>query len=781
MSKAIVISNPQDRVKDCYAPAPKIDLTLRTNGEERVQVITSIGTIANAGFDAPTVQVQINVSATASSPAWTANMYWNYAYVFVAKDAYPFVENAVTGGGSLAPRSNQSPSFGLDQTNSVSFSTTLGRDITVGTSQRSDISHIWIYRTELFGTSAEATNAIQAGNAFWVGEIVNDPNLSFVFFTDTNVTEQEQIETDNFIAPEARYCVFDGQYFWMIGNDDLSFEVSLTASGTVVITDPTNTWFDGRNGQIAIFDGITSGGFDGFGSYYIKIFSTTTAHLYYDIALTNSVTAISPYGTTIITIRGIATVLFRSKVRNPFSWGFTDLVNDIQVPTPYNFALGGGRATSLAVLPNLNLLKIDTEAPNKCFTLSLKNAGTPNFEPSLRSISDSYCSSIQFAQFSATNSRGLTQTWALDTKSFAIIECDGSTQNPISDTVWQTLRNLSLNSADRIFFHGQFCPRLELNCMFVRSEGSDDQINLCIYYHWPTDQWGTLDVFDILCSTQILDPFTNELKLIVGTSKGMIGEFGAENQYWNWTEAPISGKMLSSNAISYPPPYYTFSISTSFTVQLEGSGVLFNWMLIYDLPLNQTGPIQHIRYGRIASFTVVNAFVIQINCDQVLDENFMLITGSAGILYPNSLFDTYFKIGVIEMKIGRFFNAGLPFEQKKLENILTSWSFPTAPDSIEAPNILYGRNYRWETTGEIPLQLQNYNLPKLSNPDHSSSQGYSIVPVQFAMIANIVIDQTAIFGIMITDRNYLPSQLMNYEMRVSTDAQTDGRSNSQPR
>lgn len=755
----IINSNPQNRVKDCFATAPKIDLVLRTNGEERVSVISSLGDIIPAGFDSPLSAPSITISATTA--VWDAGKYWNYVFAFVAKQAYPLVENAITGGGSVAPRSNPSPSAQTDSNTNANKA----RIINAGTTSRADISHIWIYRTVLYDTVDEAQTAADAGNAFWIGEVQNNANVATVPFVDTNIESQEQVETDNFSALQGRYCVFDGNFFWVIGNDPFICEVDVSSTGFVTIVDQVNNkWFDGRNGQVAIFTGITSGGSDNYGNFYIKILSNSSAQVYQDIGLTQTI-GVNPFGRTQITIKGQSTILYRSKIRNPFSWGYTDIVNDVNVPTPYNYSLGGGRTTSLAIIPNLNLLKIDTEGPNRTFTLNLKNAGTPNFETSLRPISDTYCSSVHSSQFSATDDKGRAQLWSLDSKSFAIVQCDGSSQTPVSDPVYKTLRTLSLDQADRDFFHGNYLPRVELNCMFVRSRGVQNLINLCLYQHWPTNQWGMVNVFDLLCSAQILDPYTNEQKLFVGTVSGNIGEFAAEDQYWNWTDTPLEGT-IDNVAFFGTYPILEFN---KFTYNFGQPGVLYNWMLTYLEEAD--GSLVLFGFARIAKVEEGGS-QWHVTIDQYLSRD--LDTG-----FPLGITGKWhFHVGVIELIAARFFNASLPFETKKVEEVLTSWMYSNADENLTPPGFGIGANYRWDITGaltptkEVYLTKRDYSLPKITNPDSSDT---SLLPVHFTKIDKFSIDQSAIFGIMVTDRNYTPVQLMNYEIRLSSDAPNNGR------
>lgn len=789
----VIISNAQRRVKDSFAPCPKIDLTLRCNGEEQVCVIDALGNVIRAGIEAPTVAA--TVAAGAGAAVWEPaglDTYWAYQYVYVAKNAYPLVQNAVTGNGSPAPRSNPSPSASANSTSDP----TKTRIVSIPTSQRSDISHIWIYRTELLTTAAEATDFAAAGNLFWVGETTNNPNATTVDFTDVNVGGLDQIENDNFLALQARYCVFVDPYFWMIGNDVHQAPVTVTSTGLVTRTDG-DFWFNGRNAQTASFDGITSGGYDNHGNYYVKILTSSTLQLYLDLALTTTA-GLPSTGTTQISIRGQSTTLYRSKPRNPFSWGFTDLVNDIQVPTPYLFSVGGGRTTALGVIPNLNLLKIDVDSPARTYTLNLKNAGTPSFEQTLRPIADNYCTSLHFTQFSATVEGGRNFVWGLDAKSFAIVQCDGASQTPISDNIWKSLRNLSLNGSDQILFHGSFLPRLDLNCIFVRTEGEDGLINKCYFQHWPTGYWGSRTVFDILCSATLFDPFTRELKMFVGNSVGMIGEFGAEDQWTDWVSNAINPTSHIGLIGPSGPPYNYFDEDASGIDWTLQNGIIGNWLYMYIIGnasvLDPANPIQRIVYNRFFA-RIANVQKIltpstyyHFIFDKLLDINLVSVPSGSWTFLSSTV---QIIIGGIEMRAGKYFNGGLPFDYKKLEEVLSNFYYPIGLSSTKIkPQLAFGLNYHdllWDvgtpTSGVASIQpfqqeLLDYNETNMINASaDTSTDGLTgdTNRVIFGKKTAFPIDQSTVFGIIVSDYNTMEAQLMNYEIRLSTDIEVNNR------
>lgn len=736
MPARIVIANPQNLVRDCYAPCPAIDLTLRSNGEEKVQVMDALGNFYPAGLgDGPTVAPTIGLSGAATFPA---AKYWCYRYVWVAKVAFPKAQAITTGGGSSAPKTNPSPSVTTNGSN------TSGRVVTVGTSSDPIFSHIWIYRSGYFDTAEEAETNSDAGVLFWIGEVENDiSNPTTTFTDDASEIGSEQIENDNFPCPQFSLCVYAEPYFYGIGNNDFVGNVTIDTAGLITLS-PSNTpseqWFDGRNAQVATFLGIASGGFDGLGNFYFKYVSGTTANLYSDIALT--VLADPGFiGTTQVTIHGNSSTLYRSKPRNPLAWGFTDLIDDLQIPQLYAYTVGSGHAVAIAVLPSASLLKIDLVGPSQCVTFNLRNAGTISFETSKRIVSNTYVAGSQASQFLATIDRGQNALWAFDPKSFSIVQCDGNAQVPISDRVFDSLRACNADPGSLLYAHGAYHPRLELNLLFLNDARSDlTAITHCLYHHAPTDQWGIIDSINLTASGQVLHPITGEMILMVGTYEGFFGEFAAKDKFTHWlgTEATkfISGAINVTAAD-------TFDTAVNYT---GVTGFINNWVsfvrLRTELPAVKV-------YARISA--VVDANTLQI--DKILDEDFATLA-SLPLWTPAD--EIVMNPGLIEFRVGKFFNANNPSLSKKIEELWSTWARGSTADADTPPKLQLGASYIFYGPEKDMLLAEN------SAPPDSKQ-------VTFRLKENWAIYESRIIGFQFIDRSCASIQLFNYEFHLTAD------------
>lgn len=548
----ILTSGGQNLIKNSCASAPSLDLTLICNGEEPTSIFDSLGNILIAGIDKPTVAPTV---VDGGSGGVGIVGYVAYRYVYAATRRYPFVENITAAGGSVAPRSNPSVS-------STPFLITAlhKQTITVTKTQRSDIDKIWIYRTETFSTALLTAEASEAGQLFFLASINNDGNPGTATYTDnTDVVGGEQLEFDNFPAPTSAFCVFYEPYFYLFGNLPLVVAVTITYSTvgpvtTITLTDTTILkWFKGRNKQFIKFAEVSTGGFDGFGTFYFRWLSDTTAQLVTNTeANTNGY--ISLLGTTTATIFGYSTTLYRSKANNPFGWGKTVTVGSLAIPELYTLKVGGGIGTGIAVLPSDAILKLDTENPAKCYSLNLKLQDDEDFESTLRILSDTYSTSINSTQFPTLNRNKNASVCSLDSKNYSILECNGAQQIPISDAVVKFLRTIDVSEAAQRNYHGVFDPYTECNFVWLREEGALPIITHCVYQHMPTGQWGMMLDFDITASSSLQDATTNETLILGGTDTGIFGRLLKPFKFVNWLADPTSTK---------PCGYKIFASSTN--------------------------------------------------------------------------------------------------------------------------------------------------------------------------------------------------------------------------
>jgi hypothetical protein len=325
--------------------------------------------------------------------------------------------------------------------------------------------------------------------------------------------------------------------------------------------------FDGRNGQIATFEGVTNGGFDGRGSFYVGVNSENEITLYSDAELTLPL-AIAYSGRTLVHIRGRSSVLYRSKPFNPFSWGFTELIlnadgSNTTVPQSFALELGGGSVSAMAVSNNGKLLIVHFENPQRTISLDLELAESDQFGDTLKIIDDNGSVTAHFTQF-----HGLIGDTpillGLDTFNGNILACDGYRQQIISSAALGNFL-LSLDRADDAhrFFHGEFDPTTQLNCFWVRFYDTTEVCNVLVWNHADSGQWGWTPDFNVSCSAACQDPDTNERFIIGGTEHGHIGRLFNPGIYDNWT-----------NSVSWREQFIVSNGSSSggsFTFDTSGS------------------------------------------------------------------------------------------------------------------------------------------------------------------------------------------------------------------
>lgn len=528
----IIASGIQTRWKDCFASSERVNLTLRENGEEAAQVIDPYGNMVPAGFDAPTVDPTLVVS---SGGSLSQNTYYAYRYVYASSN-YPGVDNAVTvADGELWPRGNPSD-YDVDTTTGVNRTIT----ITVTKTTRSDVNKILVYRTEGHNTLASAENAAGAGEMFYIATVANNGIAGTDTVTDNGLTDTgEVLEADNYPAPTAWFCVFDGTYYWASGNPEFTATATLNGTSTFTITGPPY-WFDGRDGQKVTFDGITSGGGDGRGTFYFQWLDGTTGKLYDDAALTVAST-MAYSGTTTVHIQGFASVLYRSKPYNPFSWGYTQqIVNDdattTNIPQTWSLNMGGGSVTAIAVAGNPRKLKIDFENPQKAIAYDLEVADDIDaFSRSGQDIDLTGSVTAHFSQFHGFLGEEPV-LFGLDTYNGNILAFTGTRHAIVSDSLGGFLLELDRTDNAHRWFHGQYDPETELNCIWVRYYDTTVRNNVMVWLHGPTQEVGWTPDFDVLSSCTLLDSGSNERYLLGGTTNGNIGRLFDPDTNVNWTD-----------------------------------------------------------------------------------------------------------------------------------------------------------------------------------------------------------------------------------------------------
>ena len=682
MAISTIIATAQSRIKDSVSSAPSVGLALRSNGEEKVKVIDSNGNVYDAGFAAPTVAPTLNT--TAGGLCGTG--YRAYIYVY-ASSRFPFVGSTRAINGRLWPRSNQSLIAVADFSGANHQLTTS----TVTKPNVTGIDTIWIFRTALFGSSTEAQTAAEAGIAFFLTEITGLSGSGTSNFTDNSATDSaDQVEVDNYVAPQFQFNTFYDPYFWGFGNMPFQAVATTTNPAAALITlTAGDTWFTGRNGQNITFSNITTGGFDGNGTFKFLWISSTTGTVTLDGVTPVTLPTVA-VGVT-VTIQGPSTTLYRSKPRNPFSWGFTEVIADVLVPQEYAFNVGGGLGTAIAVVPNNPTLKLDCELPARCFTLNLRSAGTSAFEGTLRIISDIYSVTSHFSQFAAITSNGQAVLWGIDFKNFAILQSNGVSQEPISMPIPKILRALSTDRTKQLLCHGVYDPRTELNCIWVPSLYGLSLIDYLIYQHAPTGFWGFSKEQDVLCSAGIEDTLTGGKKTFIGTQTGLLGQAFVEGVYNNWlpNTGTYTGTITSATST-------TITMSTAAFNTVD-NGLVGNWCLVTDA----NGANE--QWARISVRTAT-----QLTFDWIKPAIGSITTA----FNPVPAAGYKFYIGLIECELLKYFDFNQPQRDKVL---MEMWLTQQGADATTTGTLI--RFYR-ETEAAYkqfaPLQV-NYQDTTLSD------------------------------------------------------------------
>lgn len=745
MATIIVSTDIAGNVKPSFASSPLVGLTVRANGEEKTKMLDMNGNMYEAQFPTPTT-APVLALGTAPSMLPNANKFASYVYLWAATQRYPLVENDVTIGGSVAPRGPKSPRATI-QIDATGKSVLITAD--APPADRPDLDQVWIFRTVFFDTAVEAEDNSDAGNLFFVAAVdavAGGPDISY---EDTNPLEgTDQIEEDNFGVPTFRFCIYSDPYWWGWGNYPLSVDTTWETTGIVTLTDGTK-WFTGRNGQYVRLEGISTGGIGNNGLWLFKWLTATTMQL----TLLDGTSATLPAsGTGKTVVQGPPTTLFRSKPRNPFSWGFTEiLASGDRIPQVYAFKIGGGLGTAIAQVPTVAYLLLSTEYPASSFTLDLRQAGTTSFENTLRQISNFYSITSHFSQFTATReffpvSGSQMQTekivlWGWDAKNFCIVETDGIGINVVSEKISKTLRRMTQVRSRQILAHGAYDAHNRMNCMWLPTSDSDMQVNLLVMHHAPTDQWYLQDEKDILCSAQFQDGDTNLSKIYVGTETGLIGQAFASGFFSNWISSERSygtvGIVVNNKSIIRNDGLQFF---------LDRDGYVGNWCLITD----EFG--ENEQWGRIESVTADTLTFDYIQPAIGSDHNqFNPLIGP----------DSIFYVGVIECRALKYFDLNAPAEDKKLSELWFTLDGLTAPLIAGNQGSTFLRYYK-DRQG-VPYAPKadgrlNIRLFKVLMDDTSLSQAW--------LTQEPPTERIKTFGIEIIDRGFNQWRLFNMTLKI---------------
>jgi len=728
MPTIIVSTDIAGNVKPSFASSSLVGLTVRANGEEKTKVLDLNGNMVEAEFPTPTVQPTLSLNGGTSQAA-NANKWMSYVYVYAATSRYPLVENDVSIGGSLAPRGQPSPhaTIQIDATGQQVHIETTAPPI-----DRPDIDQIWIFRTVAFATQNEADVNADAGNLFFVAAIT----LPTVDYDDDNPLEgTDQVEYDNFGVPTFRYVIYSDPYWYGWGNFPLSVDGSWAMDGNIAIGDGTK-WFTGRNGQYVRLEGVSTGGIGNNGLWLFKWISDFQGQL---LNADGTNATVPSVGAGKIVIQGPPTTLFRSKPRNPFSWGFTEiLANGDRVPQVYAYKVGGGLGTAIAEVPTVPYLQLSTEYPAGTFTLDLRLAGTTSFEKTLRRISNFYSITSHFSQFTATREyfpvsgnqmrTEKTVLWGWDAKNFCIVESDGISLSVVSERVSKTLRRMTQDRSKQILAHGAYDAHNRMNCMWLPA---------------PTDQWFVHDEKDVLCSAQFQDGDTNLSKIFIGTETGLMGQAFAQGFNYNWISSGRSYGTIDTATDT------SFHRNDGLVFFLDRDGYVGNWCLITD----ENG--ENEQWGRISAVTAEELTFDYIQPAIISDPP------DHTVFNPPISENSIFYVGVIECRALKYFDLNAPAEDKKLSEIWLTLDKVDTTFMLNHTGSTFLRYYR-ERLG-IPFAPRvDGRLNIALNQNHQDDADAA----QTWFTSEPPTERIKAFGIEIIDRGFLPWRLYNETLKV---------------
>lgn len=668
-----IITGLQNRVKNSAAYAQELGLMLISNGEEPPYLLTPQGEQVEAGIPAPTV---IPTVADGGSGNITNGDYVVYAYTYASENTFPLVAASI--------QSNESP---LSTAYHVTGSG--NRQLTVTATGTDDalVTHIYLFRTEPQTTAQLATTAAQAGLLNFVAKVANPGALATANITDNNLTVlgNEAIDMTSFVAPQFRFCVWDGSFFWGFGNQPFNAQATWAMDGSFSLTNPQDKFYKGgRNGQFITFDGVISGGIDNRGTFLFKQTSASTGQA----TLSDGSNATLPTASTgTVVIVGPTANLYRSAYRNPFQWGYLQNVGGLYIPALWDLKVAGSQGTAIAIIPDQQLLKLDMEFPALCVTFVLQSASTDVFRNTQRQVSRLYSVTSHFSQFFAL-SEGRQVLWGMDWKNLAIIQCDGFIQTPVSQPVSIILRQLTKNRSLQLVSHGLYDPQTEINCMWLSSAMVDEGLvptnfDICVYQHAPTQYWGILLDYGISASAAVEDAISSKRQTLVGTEGGFLGTAFDTNTFGNW---------LPSNSLTNG--FICNATSNSIT-RSEGqddftsgdAGLIGNYCLIVDPNGISTQLVQ-----------ITGATLNTLTFSQTLHP--MPEPSSDQGLIPGQW---QFFIGLNELRVLKYFDGGEPSKDK---NPIELWA--TLVDA-NCPRIEYFPAHEQTATQSLGLKPNTTN------------------------------------------------------------------------
>ncbi len=538
---SVLITGLQNRVKNSAAYAEELGLMLIANGEEMPYLLSPTGEKITAGITAPADAPTVADNGTGTL---TNNEYAVYQIVYVGENAFPLVAAKIYSNPSPHSATFHINTGGVDRQNRISFD---GVDDVL-------VTHVYLFRTSLQSTALLAETAADAGLLYYIGKVANAVGPLTIDDNTLANSGADQISLINFTTPQFRFVVWDGNYFWGWASHPFSAEATWETDGSFTLTNTAiDKFYGGRENQYLTFEGISTGGIDGRGTFLFKQTGDYTGQA---VLEDGSDAALLVTNEGNITIIGESATLYRSGYRNPFQWGYLQNIAGLYVPVQWILKVSGSLGTAIAIVPDQQLLKLDMEFPANCVSFNLQGAATEAFADSKRQISRLYSVTSHFSQFQAI-AKGRQVLWGMDYKNLAIVQCDGFTQVPVSGPISIILRQLSKNRSLHLLSHGTYDPVTEINAMWLSSgsvdaTGSPCSFDLCVYQHAPTGFWGIFADYGILSSGAVEDPITSQRNILVGTETGFLAKAFDITTYGNFlpTNSPITGFIRSATANS---------------------------------------------------------------------------------------------------------------------------------------------------------------------------------------------------------------------------------------